>query len=215
MSDGKKYYCFCGSNCKYETMTKEQILAAIAQAAETGLVYDPDASVISKVKEANKGGSVTFWVGTQAEYNALAEKDAYCIPVITDSTKDAEIAAAFRRLEETCAAAEQVAASKVPQGYMETSYGGCSVAFLDDYLTNEIAKVEVGKMRTIRIEFTDGFDELGGLSCSAVVTLYKHAEYDGVVYGWARLVIHSVNYGTHFAHKNCYNGSWQALEWVT
>ena len=51
MSDGKKYYCFCGSNCKYETMTKEQILAAIEQAVEDGEIRDVDTGFVTKVKE--------------------------------------------------------------------------------------------------------------------------------------------------------------------
>lgn len=84
MSD-RKYYCFCDLNCKFETMTKEQILSAIAQAAENGLVFDPDAAFVTKVKESNVGGFVTFWAGTQAQYNALQTKDKNCIYVITDA----------------------------------------------------------------------------------------------------------------------------------
>lgn len=95
MSDARKYFCFCEANCKFETMTKEQILAAIAQAAETGLVIDPDAGFISKVKETNAGGYLTFWVGTQAQHNAIAEKDPSCFYIITDDTKDADIAKAL------------------------------------------------------------------------------------------------------------------------
>ena len=91
----RKYYCMCDSNCKFETMTKEQILAAIAQAAETGLVFDEDAAFITKVKERNAGGFLAFWVGTQAEYNAIAEKDPNCYYHITNSTKDADIAKAI------------------------------------------------------------------------------------------------------------------------
>ena len=30
-----KKYCYCENNCKYETMSKEEILAAIAQAVAT------------------------------------------------------------------------------------------------------------------------------------------------------------------------------------
>ena len=82
----KKYYCYCDSNCKYETMTKEQILAAIAQAAAGGLVFDTEAAIISKVKEVNAGGFVTFWVGTQAQYNALPSIDKNCVYIITDNT---------------------------------------------------------------------------------------------------------------------------------
>lgn len=92
----KKYYCYCDSNCKYETMTKEQILAAIAQAAEGGMVYDTETAVISKVKELNAGGFVTFWVGTQAEYNALASADANCVYIITDNTWQQDVETLFR-----------------------------------------------------------------------------------------------------------------------
>lgn len=79
------FYCFNESNCKFETMTKEQILAAIAEAAAGGLVFDSDAAFITKVKESNAGGFVTFWAGTQAQYNALQTIDKRCIYVITDS----------------------------------------------------------------------------------------------------------------------------------
>lgn len=86
MSDGKKYYCFCSSNCKYETMTKEQILAAIAQAVQTGSVGDCDTGFITKIKEKNGGKCVTFWVGTQAQYNAIESKEQNCMYIITDDT---------------------------------------------------------------------------------------------------------------------------------
>lgn len=105
MSDGKKYYCFCGSNCKYETMTKEQILAAIAQATGFDNV-DPDAGFITKVKEKNGGNYVTFWVGTQAQYNAIASKDTNCMYIITDDTTTADLLAT---INESKAAAETAA----------------------------------------------------------------------------------------------------------
>lgn len=85
---GRKYYCFCDSNCKFETMTKEQILAAIAEAAAGGLDFDTDDAFISKVKESNAGGMVTFWRGTQAQYNALASIDPECFYIITDKTEN-------------------------------------------------------------------------------------------------------------------------------
>ena len=85
---GRKYYCFCDSNCKFETMSKEQILAAIAQAAESGLTIDEDAAFITKVRESNAGGMVTFWVGTQAQYNRLQNVDKNCLYIITDSNKE-------------------------------------------------------------------------------------------------------------------------------
>lgn len=92
---GRKYFCFCESNCKFETMTKEQILAAIAQAAETGLTIDEDAAFITKVKEMNAGGMVTFWVGTQAQYNALESVDKNCLYIITDKQSNGDDTGAF------------------------------------------------------------------------------------------------------------------------
>lgn len=82
----RKYYCFCGSNCKYETMTKEQILAAITQAVETGSVGDCDTGFVTKLKEQNAGNYVTFWVGTQAQYNAIETKATNCLYILTDDT---------------------------------------------------------------------------------------------------------------------------------
>ena len=85
---GKNYYCICDSNCKYPTMTTEQIMAAIQQAAKDGLVYDPDAAVVTKVKELNAEKALTFWVGTKAQYNAVSKKDPYCYYIITDKSQD-------------------------------------------------------------------------------------------------------------------------------
>lgn len=107
MSDSKKYYCFCGSNCKYETMTKEQILAAIAQAVETGSIGDVDAGFITKVKEQNGGRAVTFWVGTQAQYNALESIAENCLYIITDDTLRADME---KCIAETQAAVEEMQA---------------------------------------------------------------------------------------------------------
>lgn len=89
MSDGRKYYCICDSNCRFETMTKEQILTAIAQAVADGKVSNADAGFITKVKETNAGNYVTFWVGSQAEYNALGKIENNCLYIINnDTTRD-------------------------------------------------------------------------------------------------------------------------------
>lgn len=100
---GRKYYCFCESNCKFETMNKEQIISAIAQAAETGLTIDEDAAFITKVKEMNAGGMVTFWVGTQAQYNALESIEKNCLYIITDSKKEEELEAKLEEIKQIAA----------------------------------------------------------------------------------------------------------------
>ena len=66
----KKYYVFCDDDCKFESMTSEQILAAIAEATGNAPTSVDDA-FITKIKELNKNGNLTFWKGTEAEFNAL------------------------------------------------------------------------------------------------------------------------------------------------
>lgn len=116
MSDEKIYYCFCSSNCKYETLTKEQILSLLEQAAAGKLTFDTSAAFITKVKEQNSGGYITFWVGTQAQYNALPTKAPNCFYLITDSTKDADVARAI--------AAKQDALDWVTDADVEAMFAG-------------------------------------------------------------------------------------------
>lgn len=92
------FYVICDDDSKHESMTKEQILAAIAQAIETGSIGDCDTGFVTKVKELNGGRAVTFWVGTQAQYNALAEKAENCVYIITDDTTGEDLLRAVERM---------------------------------------------------------------------------------------------------------------------
>lgn len=121
---GRNYYCLCDDNCRFPTMTAEQITAAIAQAVETGVIVDPDAPFITRVKEQNAGAYVTFWVGTQAQYNALETKEDTCIYVITDDTKQQDIdnaldemQAAVQEAAANANAAAQAAAAAAPKSH--------------------------------------------------------------------------------------------------
>ncbi len=81
----RNYYVVSGDNCLFEALTKEQTLAAIEQAVNTGRISDVDAGFVTKIKEQNKGAGLKFWVGTQAEYNAVRTKQNNCFYIITDS----------------------------------------------------------------------------------------------------------------------------------
>lgn len=70
-------YAICDDDCRFPTMTAEQILAAIEQALEQGYVSDPDSAVFSKIKEICANGSVQLWVGTEAQFNALNPAPEY------------------------------------------------------------------------------------------------------------------------------------------
>ena len=74
-----------GDGVFFEGMTKEQIYELIAEmTGET--VQDIDQAFITKLKEINKGNSIRLWVGTTAEYNALATKEEDVLYVCTDDT---------------------------------------------------------------------------------------------------------------------------------
>lgn len=82
-------YVFCDQNCKYEGMTKEQILAAIVQAVNEGTIGDVDTGFIQTVKTIN-GLPLRFFVGTQAAYDELTDEDKQDLfAIITnDTTKE-------------------------------------------------------------------------------------------------------------------------------
>lgn len=82
-NENRTYYVICEDNCKFESMTKEQIIAAIAEATGETPVHIDDA-FITKIKEQNHNGTLKWWVGTQAQYNAIATKDAATLYIITD-----------------------------------------------------------------------------------------------------------------------------------
>lgn len=96
----KNVFVFCGDDCKSESMTKEQILTAISQAISTGEITDVDTGFITKIKELNANGALSFWVGTQAEYNALTEKADNCFYIVTDETVVDDIDAVIKELRD-------------------------------------------------------------------------------------------------------------------
>lgn len=96
----RNYYVLCDDNCRFEAMTKEQILAAITQAVEHGEVHDIDAGFITKIKEQNAGRKLKFWVGTQAEYNAIETPETNVMYMITDPTLEEDLQAQIDDLRE-------------------------------------------------------------------------------------------------------------------
>lgn len=99
----RKYYVLCESNCKFEGMTKEQTLTAIAQAVETGEIKEIDSGFITTLKEQNSGNGLKMWVGTQAEYNALQEIEENCFYIIADDTTEADFAEVLKNQNEQIA----------------------------------------------------------------------------------------------------------------
>lgn len=100
MADTPKVYVLCDANCKWEGMTKEQILTAITQAVTTGEIGDINTGFVQTIKTIN-GLALKFFVGEQSEYDALSEedkKDLFAI-ITNDTTKDG-LYNAFAEVEE-------------------------------------------------------------------------------------------------------------------
>lgn len=104
MSDERKYYVLCEQNCKFESMTKEQILTAISQAVNEGTIGDIDTGFVTKIRTINNK-DLKFFVGQQSEYELLtnAEKDNLFAIITNDTTKEALLQAIsdLQKREET------------------------------------------------------------------------------------------------------------------
>lgn len=85
----------------FEGMTKEQILAAIAEAIEGGTISDIDTGFVTTIKEQNSGAGLKFWVGTTAQYNALTEYETNVLYIKTDDTSAADISNALAALADS------------------------------------------------------------------------------------------------------------------
>ena len=92
-------YVFSGDNCKYESMTKEQILAAIQQAVSTHEITDVDTGFVTKIKERNQNKQLQFWVGKQSEYEAIPTKDENTFYIVTDDSSFDDIADAVNQMQ--------------------------------------------------------------------------------------------------------------------
>lgn len=95
-----KVYVICDANCKFEGMTKEQILAAIVQAVNEGTIGDIDTGFITTIKTIN-GLPLRFFVGEQSAYEALTEEEKNNLfAIITNDTTKAGIAEAIKTLQD-------------------------------------------------------------------------------------------------------------------
>lgn len=92
------YNVIRGDGVFFEGMTKEQIISAIAEATGN-TVEDIDSAFITKIKEINKGNAIKLWLGTNAEYNAIATKEDDVLYFITDDTFVEDMSLAIENLQ--------------------------------------------------------------------------------------------------------------------
>lgn len=87
-----KVFCLDQHNNYVETMSKEDIIAAIQTAANGGSLEGfSNTAVISKIKEINKSGEFSIWVGTSAEYNKLDTKKSNVLYILSDDPLAADM----------------------------------------------------------------------------------------------------------------------------
>ena len=107
-------YVICGNNCRYEGMTKEQILTAIMQAAQEGKIRDVDAGFVTTINTIN-GKPLKFFYGPQAEYDALtAEQKAGLFALITNDTTKEGLLEAIASLNSRADSLEEKTATILP-----------------------------------------------------------------------------------------------------
>lgn len=93
-----KYFVFDDNKCVAESMTKEQIYNAIAEA--TGATpRSVDDAFISTILETNHNRSLHIWKGSQAEFNALESHDTNTLYIINDDTTLADLQSTMDELE--------------------------------------------------------------------------------------------------------------------
>ena len=78
MSEQRNVYGFCDDNCRFLVYTREEVLSLLQQAINDGslLNIDADYAAIKKIADGNGGDNITFWTGTEAQFNALDPKPA-------------------------------------------------------------------------------------------------------------------------------------------
>lgn len=99
MPDEVTVYALDGSDNKHVTYTATQIIELVQQALATGTIPSELSAFIEELKEQNKGGSIKFWKGTQAEFLALDEIHDDWVYLLTDSTSLKSLDEAIVELE--------------------------------------------------------------------------------------------------------------------
>lgn len=94
-------YVFCDANCRHEGMTKEQILTAITQAVENGVIGDVDTGFVTTLKTIN-GTYLKFYYGTKADFDALpADQKENVFAIFSTDTTGEDMKSAIEELQET------------------------------------------------------------------------------------------------------------------
>lgn len=193
------YYVFCEDNCRFEGLTKEQIIAAIAEA--TGNTpQDVDAAFITKIKEQNANKPIKIWVGTQAEFNAITEKDTDTI-YYYDDTAVADLTAAIENIiNGTTVVAEATHALNADNATNADNADNATHATNADNATNAANAVNTDFTNAEWIDVTNATEGATGLIEGAT---YEVVPYNVDTYGEKKAIGHAfITYDGGFGYHD-------------
>lgn len=130
------------SDSLFEGMTKEQILAAITEAVESHTISDVNTGFVTTIKELNNGIGLKFWIGTTAQYNAIAEKENNVLYIKTDDTSAESINAAITALQET-ATSQGGSISTILTTLASVKSVTDAIEFVEDYEDNTLTLIQM------------------------------------------------------------------------
>lgn len=84
MPDNRTYYVICEDGCRFEGMTKAQIIENILAEVEEHGTRKVTYNAPFSAKEINAGKEFSLWIGTQAEYNALSSTEENVLYIIAE-----------------------------------------------------------------------------------------------------------------------------------
>lgn len=182
MADSSKYYVLRGDKALAESMTKEQILSAITQAVEGHEIHDVDTGFVEKIKEQKSGANLKFWVGTTAEYNALAEHETGCFYFLTDDTTHEDIEQEISDLQDDVEEIQQTLADQVTPNTVVYGNSGDTPVYSGDTETpatfNIPSSILIGKYGLFMVEIANKND-LSTATDIQRLLIYSNIKEDG------------------------------------
>ena len=161
-------YVICDQNCKFEGLTREQILTAITQAVNEGTIGDIDTGFITTIKTIN-GTPLKFFVGEQADYDALTdEQKQNLFAIITNDTTKDGILNAIKTLQEDL----ESLAKRVTECEKHALSYACEKADGEtDFIIN-LNKLENKAIYLVELVFSSGTDIVYSNTGIMIFTIY-------------------------------------------
>lgn len=91
----KKYYAAKDAYGNDIMLTEKEALAVLKEALGSGEVQSIETGTVSSITETRSGVTLKFWVGTQAQYDALTTPEQNVFYIISDDSEYANLSASI------------------------------------------------------------------------------------------------------------------------